>query len=152
MATLNGGGIFATGGVITFNGNINASYSSCVFQATGTAVVKFVGNRSTFVNFYNQSSTPGNAWDFNDLRIEKTGDSTVTFYSGALPAMTRSVTADTGLTVNSGAGLILQGNFASGFGYQFGNVNNQGKITQGVDLVKVTGNWTGNGILNGNRR
>ncbi len=140
-------GWYATGGTITFYGSISNNVQNDVFSATGSAVIRFAGDQNSTFNVANYSSSSGSNIRFNDLRIEKTGGAKVTLTTRNNPH-SFSPTAVIGVTVNLGAHLELGGNFASGYGYDFNNVTNNGIITQGADRLFVSGDGTGTGNFN----
>ncbi len=138
------GGWYATGGIVSFLGSITGSATGgSIFQASGNAVIVFIGNTPSTVQLHGSLTPVTATWAFNDLRIQKTGGATVSFTT-ATGTLGSSVTATSGVTVNSGGGLTLAGNFASGHGFVLSQVSNQGTLTQSADIY-VSGDWTGTG-------
>ncbi len=143
-----GWGWFATGGTITFNGSISSGNLNTHLRASDSAVVKFAGSANSTVNLNAWATAPTNSWWFNDLRIEKTGSASVSFYGSGTYAMDSLVRAQTGVTVRSGAVLFLCGLFASGKGYSLAAVTNNGTVNDSA-AAYVAGNFSGTGTFNG---
>ncbi|MFO7651891.1 MAG: hypothetical protein R6X13_11195, partial [bacterium] len=142
-----GWGWYATGGTITFNGSIACGNFVTCFQASGTAVIRFVGSASSYVNLHGWSSgSPRVAWWFNDLRIEKTGGAVVRFYQSGSAETDSFVRVQTALTVNPGTALNLAGTFAAGKGYRFPTVTNNGTVNDSAPMF-VSGDLTGSGTF-----
>ncbi|MFO7638594.1 MAG: hypothetical protein R6X14_04730, partial [bacterium] len=141
-----GWGWFATGGTITFNGSARVGNYVCNFQATDSAVIRFAGSVNSTIGLHAWASgSPRVTWWFNDLRIEKTGGTGVTFSSGTAP--TDSMVRASSLTVNSGATLTFGAPFTADRGYYFGEVTNSGTMTLGAPRYWFTGDWAGAGAL-----
>jgi hypothetical protein len=138
-----GWGWFATAGTISFTGSI-VSNPTAYFQASGTAVVRFVGATNTTVNM--QTSDSASAWYFNDLRIEKTGGASVTMQTTG-GTLSVSATAAIGITVNAGAALTLGGTFSAGNGWDVNAFTNSGSVTHSAINMFVSANWTNNGTF-----
>jgi hypothetical protein len=141
-----GWGWYATGGTISFSGSIWAS-TTTFFQASGTAIVKFVGATNQTITL--QANASSNVWGFNDLRIEKTGGASVTAQTTA-GSLGVSATAATGLTVNSGAVFNMGGAFSGTLGWDIVNFSNSGTTTQNCTYLYVSGNWANSGTFNAN--
>lgn len=143
-----GWGWFARGGTITFHGSLSVGNYLTIFRASDSAVVKFAGSANSTVNLHSWATSPARVgWHFNDLRIEKTGGATVTFSHSGAALIDTSVTAHAGVTVNSGAGLVLSGSFYPDRSFDFHNVTNNGTITHTSAPIHVGGSWTGSGTL-----
>ena len=144
-------GWFATGGTTTFHGSIATTYSGA-FSATDSAVVIFTGSANSIYHTAQNSSGGGSGWlalhTFSDLRIQKTGGTSLTFEPGGSVYM-RADLVVASLTVDAGAELALdQDYFGAGQGYDFGDVTNNGTISvtpADNGSFMVSGDWTGTG-------
>ncbi|MEO0108968.1 MAG: hypothetical protein ABIK62_07365, partial [candidate division WOR-3 bacterium] len=140
----NGWGWYATGGHIYFNGSIGPGNIVTYFRASGTAVLHFVGSQNSVINLIGWASSYANYWDFNDLRIEKTGGASLTIKHTNTGPLTVSPTAALGVTVNSGAALNLFGLFSAARGYDFAGVLNNGALADSQDIY-CSRSWINNG-------
>lgn len=148
------GGWFATGGVANFYGNIRGTMVTR-FQATGNAVVRFVGSTGSRVLLGDAwGGWQKDAWYFNDLRIEKSPGCSVKFTSGGTMLVDTNMCANIGMTVDSGNLVVFScSTFRGNYGYVFNNVTNNGTIVvrhrgaQPLSYFTVNGDWVNNGTL-----
>jgi hypothetical protein len=145
-------GWYATGGTITFNGSITATYP--YMYAASSAVVIFAGSANSTWTLLTFGGGPiGWRYNFNDIRIQKASGCGLTMTASAGGHINNNFPC-TNLTVKPGNTLTLaySGFSATGIGFSFTNVvdsgaiisNNNGGTVQGGDIIGVA-SWTGNG-------
>lgn len=118
-------GYFMTGGHIMLSGNIDLNSSGNVFQATGTAIVEFVGSTNSTVRLRSTTSPTGTAckFDVNELRVNKTGAATVNIFHQS-PAGTNPGDYSIGsLVIGSGGGVTISAAPGPGFGWRVGSIS-----------------------------
>lgn len=143
-------GWFASGGNISFAGNITSSIA-CYFYASGTSIVRFVGTTASTVQFFNSTINYQQEWRFNDLRVEKTGAGSATFSNPSTGLQQGSVTIAGTLTVNAGTTATFSPRFDAGFQLYIGAINNAGTLNLNAPAANtvyaIGGNITNTGTL-----
>jgi hypothetical protein len=146
------GGWWALGGTINFSGDIRGSMLTH-FVARAPSVVRFTGATNDTLTML--SASGGHIWSqwrIDDLRVEKTGGALV--FLPNLPGY--STDSDSSLfcstvRVDSGAGFHLGGTQFYGSyraGYRFGELLNNGAMSQDANLFFLSGSWQGAGSFN----
>lgn len=147
LSTNNSGwGWFATGGNIAFSGSISTSIA-CYFLATGTSIVRFVGNTPSTITLFSSTTDFSQGWSFFDLRIEKTSSS-ATFNVTSSGGMQSNLPVNGTLTVNAGATATFSPRFATGFQASIAAINNSGTLNLNAAVAGTNYNVSGNIVTN----
>lgn len=147
------GGWFATGGTAVFNSAGIFADRYARFVASGSSVVRFEGNRNAGVIMARTGDDAHSEWEFNELVIAKTGGSTFIFNS--INTSTSDVRVNRPFTLGAEQHLTLDGNFAPGYGYRFGDfaIESGALLAQGASELFVEGDWRNAGAFSpGNGR
>ncbi|MCC7508136.1 MAG: hypothetical protein IT464_02025 [Planctomycetes bacterium] len=140
-------GYFMTGGHITLSGSIDLNDSGNVFQATGTAIVEFVGSTNTTARLRSSTSSTSTAckFDVSELRVNKTGGATLNIFHQN-PAGTNPGDYSIGnLVIGSGGGVTISAANGPGFAWRIGNISTAISLNLSAPTFFVSGSIASTG-------